>query len=118
MSLVDTKPLREDLTFGAQITGVTRQFLKPEDVRRELNTIFEERGIIVFDDVEPSSQMPVALSNVFGPLKEHPVKVVTRLDQGAMPGVIVISSTPVGGIVEIDGHKLRSWQHMSIYHPG
>ena len=44
--------------------------------------------MIVFEEVEPSSRMQVALSNIFGPLKDHPVPTVPRVDKDAMPGVI------------------------------
>jgi len=116
MSLFDTRPLRDDLPFGARISGINRETLKNKKVRDEINRIFESRGVLVFEEVEPSIQMQVALSNVFGPLKEHPVKVVSQVDQKTMPGVIEISNTAVGGIVEIDGQVLMSWQPWHFDH--
>jgi taurine dioxygenase len=102
--------LRDDLAFGARIEGVTRAMLEDEAVRDEINRVFEDRGLIVFSDVEPSGAMHVALSNVFGPLKDHPSKAVPRVDQDSMPGVIDMTCEPneEGGI-RIGGKTLVSW---------
>lgn len=116
MKTITYRPLRDDLPFGARVSGITRQALADDHSRRQLNDIFEARGMIAFEDVEPTSEFQVALSNVFGPLKEHPVKTVSRVDQDTMPGVIAITNTDVGGIVEIDGRKLMSWQPWHFDH--
>ena len=85
--------------------------LKDEAVRKQLNDVFEARGVIVFEDVEPTSKMQVEVSKVFGPLKDHPVKMVPRVDQDTMPGVIVIKNDPQKvPIVEVDGAVRTSWQ--------
>jgi taurine dioxygenase len=103
-------PLRDDLAFGARIEGVTRDMLEHAEVRDEINRVFEDRGLIVFSNVEPSGAMHVALSNVFGPLKDHPSKAVPRVDQDAMPGVIDMTCHPneEGGL-RIGGKTLVSW---------
>jgi taurine dioxygenase len=102
--------LREDLPLGARIRGVTRENIELQDVRDTINAAFEQRGTIVFEDIEPSSEMHVALSLVFGPLKEHPAKNVTRVDANTMPGVIDMRhNTETGGIVEIGGRQLAMW---------
>jgi len=104
------RPLRDDLPFGARIRGVTRTVIEDEAVRQQIKAVFEDRGMIVFEEVEPTPQMHVALSNIFGPLKDHPVKSVTRVDQDAMPGVIDMRHDPEeGGIVEIQGRQLSQW---------
>jgi taurine dioxygenase len=112
MASIEVKPLREDLSFGARITGVTHESLKDEAVRRRLVEVFEDRGMIVFEDMEPSSPLHVELSNVFGPLKDHPVPTVPRVDQGVMPGVIDMHYRPNptdNNLVEIDGKTLGQW---------
>ena len=110
MSSIDVKPLQQDLGFGARISGVTWATLKDEAVRRQINDVFQDRGLIVFQDVEPSPQMHIAISEVFGPLKEHPIPTVQRVDQDSMPGVIDMQTTPAAGsIVEIEGKLLASW---------
>src|SRR5579863_4942579 len=113
MATIQVRPLRDDLCFGARVTGVTYETLSDESVRRQLRDVFEDRGLIVFEDVEPSGKMHVAISNVFSPLKDHPVPSVARVDQDAMPGVIDMRHDPRNadgmGIVEIEGQRLSSW---------
>jgi alpha-ketoglutarate-dependent taurine dioxygenase len=78
MSAMDVQELEYGVPFGARISGLTSDNLADESVRRQLNDMFEKRGIIVFEDVEPTGRMQVKLSEVFGPLKDHPVKMVER----------------------------------------
>lgn len=87
MGNLEIAPLRPDLSFGVRIREVTRQLLESAAARAELGAIFEDKGLIVFEDVEPTSQMQVALSEVFGPLKEHPNRGMPRVDGAALPGV-------------------------------
>ena len=109
-SEITVQPLREDLMFGARIGGITFDLLDDEAVRAEINEVFEDRGLIVFEDVEPSGRMHVALSNVFGPLKDHPSKAVPRVDQDAMPGVIDMACAPYEeGTLRVGGKELVSW---------
>jgi len=102
---VTVKPLREDLTFGARIAGVDFAALEDDANRRLLADTLVERGIIVFEDVAQTSAMQVAISNCFGPLKDHPVASVERVDQDTMPGVIVISTDGGGASVAIEGES-------------
>jgi taurine dioxygenase len=106
----DVQSLHPELSFGARVHGVTRDALTEAEVRSNLNRIFEDRGLIVFENVEPSSQMQVALSNVFGPLKDHPVPTVGRVDQEQMPGVIDMTHSPSDAtLVEMNGKVLDHW---------
>jgi taurine dioxygenase len=116
MSGIEVTALQEGLPFGARIRGVTRETLKDEAVRRQINEVFERQGMIVFEDVEQTGEMQVMLSNVFGPLKDHPVKTVERVDQKKMPGVITIRTHPGAAIVEIDGKQLMTWQPWHFDH--
>src|SRR5438477_4733129 len=110
MDSLKVTPLRDDLSFGARISGVTQAVLEDPEIRRRINDVFEARGLIVFEDVEPTSKMPVAISNVFGPLKEHPISAVTRVDRDALPGVIdIYTKGGEGGIVEINGQRVSQW---------
>jgi taurine dioxygenase len=116
MPSIDVKPLQDGLSFGARVQGVTWDTLADPAVRKQLAQLFDERGVIVFEDVEPSAKMQVAISEVFGPLKDHPVKMVERLDQDAMPGVITIRNAPDAAICEIDGKELATWQPWHFDH--
>jgi taurine dioxygenase len=104
------KPLREDLAFGSRIAGVTRDLLTDAGVRKQINAVFEDRGMIIFEGVEPTSEMHVALSDVFGPLKDHPVPTVDRVDNDVMPGVIDMKHNSDNAIlVELEGKQLAQW---------
>ena len=110
MASIKVTPLRDDLPFGVRISGVNEEILKDAAVRKQINDLFEDRGMIVFEDVEPSGRMHVAISNVFGPLKDHPVPTVPRVDQDTMPGVIDMTYNPKdASIIEIDGKRLTTW---------
>lgn len=110
MASMNIKPLQENLSYGVRIRGVTHELLKDAAVRKKINDLFEAKGMIVFEEVEPTSQMHVALSTVFGPLKEHPVPTIARVDQDTMPGVIDMRyKAGVSGIVEIAGKRMSQW---------
>jgi taurine dioxygenase len=108
--------LRDDLPYGARIGGVTFEALQDEATRKRIANTLVERGVVVFEDIEQSSRMQVEVSTVFGPLKEHPVKTVERVDGDLMPGVIVISADGGGAAVEIEGEQLVSWQPWHFDH--
>ena len=110
MTALDVRPLTEGRTFGARIGGLTLAQTQDPAIRAEINAIFEAKGVIVIEDVEPSGQMHVALSDVFGPLKEHPSKAVPRVDGDAMPGVIDMAYAPgTDGLMSIGGRATAQW---------
>jgi taurine dioxygenase len=110
MALQDIRPLQDGLPFGIRIGGLTYDQANDPAIRQELAALFEQHGMIVFEDVEPSDRMQLAVSTAFGPLKEHPVKSLSRVDGDTMPGVIKIAVTPEhGGIVELGGKQVSHW---------
>lgn len=110
MSLLEVTPIRDGLNFGAKVRGVTRENSADPAIREEINALFEKEGLIIFEDVEPSGQMHVALSDIFGPLKDHPSPAVPRVDQDAMPGVIDMTSKPgETSTMMLDGRVLAQW---------
>ncbi|MGB8365093.1 MAG: TauD/TfdA dioxygenase family protein [Rhizomicrobium sp.] len=110
MGKMDITPLQDRLPFGVRIRGVMRETLEDQAVRDEVNDAFQKFGMIVFEDVEPTNEMQIALSNVFGPMKEHPVARVTRVDKDNKPGVVEIRhKANEGGVVEIGGKRLSHW---------
>jgi taurine dioxygenase len=105
---VSFSPLRPDLPFGTRIAGLTLDDLRDEGMRERLREAFERTGMIVFEGVMPDNRMQVELSLVFGPLKDHPVDAVDRIDE--IQGAIEISADPATcDIVEIDGKPYSSW---------
>jgi taurine dioxygenase len=107
---ITTTPLQADLSFGARINGVTEEVLQDGAACEQIRQVFQDRGMIVFEGMAPSNRLQVQLSLVFGPLKEHPIAAVDRIDPETMAGAIRISSNPAtADIVEIDGTPYSSW---------
>jgi taurine dioxygenase len=108
MSAVTIEPLSDQIPFGSRVTGVTGEALGDPVVRARLADAFEERGVLVFEGVDPDPQMQVAISTVFGPLKDHPSTATPRA--GGALGVIEIRHEPnTGGMVRVDGRVLSQW---------
>ena len=116
MASIEVKPLAADVAFGAEVTGITSEALDDPQVRAKLKSLLEDRGVIACRNVEQTPAMQVKLSEVFGPLKEHPVYSVARADRESLPGVIVIASGPASCIVEIEGKPLVTWQPWHFDH--
>ncbi|MGE3692517.1 MAG: TauD/TfdA dioxygenase family protein [Novosphingobium sp.] len=116
MAKIEIHTLDPNLSFGKRVSGVTQEVLKDEETREELRQLFRQCGVIHFQDVEQTPEMQVAISTVFGPLKDHPVASVERADSEKLLGVIAISSGPHAGIVEIDGKQLATWQPWHFDH--
>ena len=110
MALTDVRPLSDSLPFGVRIGGVTRELLEDPAVRQEIDDLFIRHGMIVFEDVEQSDEMQLDISNCFGPLKEHPVASVSRVNSDRLPGVIELRTRPNDdGVVEINGKQVSHW---------
>lgn len=115
---ISVTPLQDDLPFGARINGVNWETLQDEAVRQQIRDTFEDRGVIVFEGVEQTGKMQVAISKVIGPMKDHPVKTVERVnrDDDDMMGVISIRTGPTAQILEVDGRQLVTWQPWHFDH--
>ncbi|MBY0420738.1 MAG: TauD/TfdA family dioxygenase [Parvularculaceae bacterium] len=98
-------PLSDALPFGARISGVDLENVARADVRKQINDVFEDRGMIVFENVEPSAAMQVALSEVFGPLQDHALKDVPKA-AGDTPGLVKFDYED---IFEVDGRPLSAY---------
>ena len=112
MAAMEIRELRGDLSFGARISGVDREALADEGLREKLREVLKDRGLIIFEGMEPTAKMQVAVSKVFGPLKDHPTKSTPRDAETGDDehGVIDMHYVPdtdlsdyKGGLVEIDG---------------
>ncbi len=110
MTTMTVRPIRDDLSFGARVGGLTLDHLGDPELRGRLNEAFEEHGLLIFEDVDPTPQTQVAISTVFGPLKDHPSKATPRVGGDELLGVIEIRHAPnEGGVVELDGRRLSQW---------
>jgi taurine dioxygenase len=110
MTTLTFQTIRDDIGFGARVQGVTQASVRDDDVRAQINELFETYGVLVFEDVEPSPKMQVALSEVFGPLKDHPSQATPRAGGDDMLGVIEMRHDPdEEGSVRLDGRMLAQW---------
>ena len=110
MTTVTVRAIDDDLCFGGRVGGVTLDHLRDPEVRDQLVGAFDERGLLIFEGVDPTPEMQVAISTVFGPLKDHPSSATPRVGGDDMVGVIEIRHDPEeGGVVELDGQRLSQW---------
>ncbi|MCT2400726.1 TauD/TfdA dioxygenase family protein [Novosphingobium mangrovi (ex Huang et al. 2023)] len=124
MTGIVVKDLDEKLSFGAAVEGLDFEALADENVRQQLRDLFVDRGMIVFRDVEPSARMQVALSKVFGPLKDHPTTTTPRDEEtgDAAEGVIDMHYRPSDdvargeGLVEMNGEVIARYSPWHFDH--
>lgn len=110
MAGITVSNLSDDISFGARIDGLTWDNIEDPAIRARIREVFEDRGMIVFENMEPTAKMQVALSTIFGPLKDHPTKATPRDEEtgDAALGVIDMHYDPkkgdeMGAPVEVDG---------------
>jgi taurine dioxygenase len=108
---VTIHPLSEDLSFGARVRGVSHDSLREAANRSLISQAFEDHALLLFEGVEQSPQMQLAISEVIGPLKDHPVSKVGRADEGLAAGVIKLESNPEDDqlVVEFEGRRLTNY---------
>ncbi len=124
MSSIEVRNLRDDLSFGSIVEGVNWDNIDDEAVRQQLRDLFVKRGMIVFRNMEPSAKMQVALSKVFGPLKDHPTKTTPRDEETGdeAQGVIDMHYVPADdpyaseGLVEYNGKLLARYSPWHFDH--
>jgi taurine dioxygenase len=122
MANVKIRDLGDGYSWGARVDGLGWDNIKDAGLRAELAALFEARGFLVFEGMEPSGKMQVALSEVFGPLKDHPTAATPRADEDIAPGVIDMYVSPreddgnYYGMVEVDGMKLVAFSPWHFDH--
>jgi len=99
--------LSDDLSFGCVVQGLRSQDIADPAVVAELNRLWIDRGLIVFRDVDISSDFQVALSQCFGTLEPHPVRESWLDDAGQL--ISVKSRPDAGSIYRIDGRDVAGW---------
>jgi len=125
MAAITVRNLRDDLSFGSVVEGMDWNTIADPAVGEQLRKLFKDRGLIIFKEVEPSSKMQVALSKVFGPLKDHPTKTTPRDSETGdeAQGVIDMHYVPVEGdlangegLVEIGGQLVARFSPWHFDH--
>jgi len=119
---ITVRDLRDDLSFGSTVEGLDWQAIEDEAIRQQLRDLFKARGLIIFKDMEPTAKMQVALSKIFGPLKDHPTRSTTRTAEDEAHGVIDMHYVPSGdpadvdGLVEIGGKRIARFSPWHFDH--
>jgi taurine dioxygenase len=104
------KPLPDGLPFGARVTGLNWESFEDDSLRARVTDILERRGLIVFEDMEPSSEMQLAVSALFGPVRHHAMKGVPRVETSSASSLMELNCHPgEADIFEIDGRQLAGW---------
>jgi taurine dioxygenase len=124
MAGITVRELQDDLSFGSIIEGVNWDNIDDEGVQQQIRDTFKERGLIVFKNMEPTAKMQVALSKIFGPLKDHPTKSTPRDDETGDEAAGVIDMFHQGttdpdfveGIVIKDGKRLARFSPWHFDH--
>jgi taurine dioxygenase len=97
---ITIRNLQDDLSFGSIVEGLGWDNIEDEDIRQRIRDAFVERGLIVFKNMEPSSKMQVAVSKIFGPLKDHPTEAQGVIDM-LYPGKT--DPDDLDGLLEVEG---------------
>ncbi len=106
---VTIREMAPEHDFGSRVDGVTWDNIHDEELRAELLQLFVDRGVLIFENMEPTPKMQVELSKVFGPIKDHPTKFVPRTAEDLEPGVIDMHRLPsdldesLHGVAIVDG---------------
>lgn len=112
-------PLDPALPFGARARGVDLPALQDEAVRQHIRDIFWDQGMILFEGAEPSNELQVAVSELFGPLQEHPIKGMTKTEGALVPGMVELGAEAEQGTIhEVDGKPvmgLIDWHFDACY---
>ena len=118
MAGLEIRPLTDVHPFGARVRGVTPDNVGDSAIGQQLRELFEDRGMIAFEDVEQSDEMQFALSDVFGPPQDYAIRN-SIVESAEHKGVIRIGAGEnAGTIVELDGKRiagLLSWHFDACY---
>ena len=110
-------PLARGLPFGATVSGLTREKLCDDAVRRALFELWIDKGVLLFRGGETGPDMHVELSRCFGELEAHPFPETTEVDN---PELVKIKYYPGDGTrYDIGGGEQRGgwlpWHSDLIY---
>jgi taurine dioxygenase len=124
MSGISVRDLDDELSFGSVVEGLNGQAIGDEAIRQQLRDVFRKRGLIVFKDMEPTAKMQIAVSKIFGPLKDHPTRTTPRdketgdeavgvIDMHYIPGM---KGEMKGQLVKIDGANVARFSPWHFDH--
>src|SRR5688572_30155219 len=111
---INIRKAQEGVGFGVRMTGITAERLEDPAVRQEIQDVFVKEGLIIFEDVEQSTEMQLKLSTAIGPIKEHPAR--RRANNELQTGLGEIAASPTSAILEVDGQPRVNWQPWHFDH--
>jgi taurine dioxygenase len=121
MSKLDVSVLDGSPPFGARIRGIDPANVRDPEIRGEILALFEQLGVLVFSDIESSSEMQVEIGGIFGQLRHHAMADVPRADVGAAASLMELHNDPAEqNLFEVDGRLLAGclpWHWDACYAP-
>lgn len=98
--------LRKDLNWGVTVSDIKLRDLDNPAMRQNLYDLWIREGVIVFEGVE-GTETQLALSRVFGPLREHPTK--ESISEASRYLMTVDFNPETGWLMEVDGELRGTW---------
>ena len=109
-------PLADGVPFGATVTGLRREHLNDEAVRKALFDLWIDKGVLLFRDGDHTSEMQIELSRCFGEIARQVFKE-TWLEGN--PDLVKVKYYPDdGSCYDVDGVRLGgylAWHKDRIY---
>jgi taurine dioxygenase len=110
MMKLETRPLSDSV--GVEVIGFEPGRPIDGDMRRALEDIFVEHGVMLFRGAGRSVEMHVALSRCFGELEHHPVKEVWVEGHPELIDLVTKpqeAGKPVSPVYEVEGRARAGW---------
>ena len=101
--------LRDDLTFGAVVTGLAPDDITSEEVRERLRDTWYQAGLVIFKGHEVTSQFQIDLSEVFAACEVHQVREIRHPE---IDKLIRLTSDPQGkdqDLIAVEGKTGCAW---------
>ena len=95
--------LRDDLSFGALVTGLTPEDIGSEEVRERLRQTWLIDGLILFRGTRVTPDFQVDLSEVFAPTMPHVVQEIRHPENEKLIRLISNPQLEEQNLIEVDG---------------
>ncbi len=107
MAAYNVAPLANGLSFGATVSGLTMDQLEDAAVRRAINDLWIDKGVLLFRDGDDTPDMQAAVARCFGKVERHLLPEVRV--EGNPDLTLVKYWRGNGNVVELDGTSLGGW---------
>ena len=103
-------PIRDDLTFGAVVTGLVPEDIRNSEVRLALYDLWLDRGLILFRGLPDDGQLQIEISEIYGSPEAHPLRDPNSTDP--MPKLVDIFFRPEEGDIVRFGDGTRKGAYL------